>query len=107
MSFYVIFVGPLDYNSTTDLPFLLATKRERHKSQRVLLHLTQWKAYVLPSRWYSVQKMDCRQAIESTPAHLNVLQYLQTKSLVRGLPVLGVPLFPPAPTPIVTSNMLL
>lgn len=47
-------------------------------------------------------------AIESIPAHLSVLQCLQTKSLVRGRSFLGVSLTPPTPPqPFVTSNMLL
>ncbi len=54
-------------------------------------------ACILPRRWTAVG------AIESIPAHLTVLQCLQTKSLVRDLPFLGVP----PPQPIVTSNMLL
>lgn len=54
---------------------------------------------ILPRRWTAIW------AIESFPAHLSLLQCLQTKSLVRGLPSLGVSL--PPPQPIVTSNMLL
>lgn len=56
-------------------------------------------ARILPRRWTAIG------AIESFPAHLSVLQCLQTKSLVRGLPFLGVPLL--TPQLIVTSNMLL
>lgn len=55
-------------------------------------------ACILPRRWTTVE------ALESVPAHLNVLQWLQTKSLVMALPFSGVLLLP---TPIVTSDMLL
>lgn len=86
--------GPIGLQLDNRFAFLLATKRDHHKSPRVLLHLTLCKAYVLPSCLYSVHKMDCRGPIESIPAHLTVLQCLQTKPLVRGLPFLGLSLFP-------------
>lgn len=60
-----------DDDPTTDLPFLLATKRERHKGLGVLLHLTLWKAYVLPSRLYSAQKMDGHWGYRKRPCPLD------------------------------------
>lgn len=62
-------------------------------------HMSFHPACILPRRWTAVG------AIESVPAHLSVLQCLQTKSLVRVLPFLGSVSAPPQP--IVTSNMLL
>lgn len=97
--FYVIFVGPLDYNPTTDLPFLLTTKREHHKSLCVLLHLTQWKAYVLPSCLYFAQKMDCRWGLRKHPCPLECVTMPSNKIPCQGSSLFGIAsATPPTPT---------
>lgn len=99
----------LGYNPTTDLPFLLATKKlAAQKACEFCFiwpsgkHMSLHPACILPRRWTAAG------ALESIPAHLSRLQCLQTKSLVTALPFLGVLHLPtPHPPPIVTSDMLL
>lgn len=102
---YVVFVSPLDSNPTTDLPFLFATKRERHKSLWVLLHLTLWKAYVLPSCLYSVQKIDCCRGHRKYPCPLECVTMPSNKITCQGSTLFGS--VSSLPQHFVTSNMLL
>jgi len=95
----------MDYDLTTDLPFLLTTKREHHKSFWVLLHLTLCKAYVRPSCLYSVLKMDCHKGQRKHPCPLECVTKPSNKITCHGVFPFWDRLY--FSQPFVTSNMLL
>ena len=87
--------------------FFSPPKRQRHKSLRVLLHLTLWKAYVLPFCLYSAQKMDSPRGHRKRPCPLVCVTMSSNKITCQGSSLFVR--FPPPLTPrlFVTSNMLL
>lgn len=87
--------------------FFSITKREHHKGLWVLLHLTLWKAYVLLSRLYSPQKMDCRWGHRKHPCPLECVTMPSNKITCQGSSLFGSASNPAPPQPIVTSNMFL
>lgn len=60
-----------------------------HKSLWVLLHLTQRKAYVLPSRLHSAQKMDCHWGHRKLPCPLECVTMPSNKISCQGSSLSG------------------
>lgn len=75
--------------------FFLSPKASSTKSLWVLLHLTQWKAYVLPSCLYSASKMDCGWGLRKHPCPLESATMPSNKISCHGSSLFGSPSSPP------------
>lgn len=104
-NFLYDFCGCAGLQPDSRFAFSSHTKRKRHKSLWVLLHLTLCKAYVRPSCSYSAQKMDCRKGQRKRPCPLECVTKPSNKITCQGSLLFGSVSI--SPQPFVTSNKLL